>query len=275
MRFMTNGIGIEYETVGPRTGIPVVFIHGFPFSKEMWQPQVEALKNDYHVITYDVRGHGASDVGDGQYTLELFVDDFISLLNHLKLARVVLVGLSMGGYVALRAIDRHPERVRALVLCDTRSEADGNDGKIKRANQVKSIKDDGMKKFAEQFLKAVFFEKTFHSNPEAVEMIRRIVESSSPLAVAGTLIALAARTDSTSSLFTIKVPVSILVGQHDALTPPSASHAMKEKIPNAEVHVIPNASHMSNLENSEEFNAHLVSFLSKLGDSRTGRPGPR
>src|SRR5258707_7094010 len=264
MRFTAQDIGIEYDTDGPRTGIPVVFIHGFPFSRAMWKPQVEALKSNRYVITYDVRGHGASDVGDGQYTIEQFVDDFISLLDHLKLSKVVAAGLSMGGYIVLRAAERQPERFRGLVLCDTRSEADGNEGKIKRANQVTAVKKDGVNRFADSFLKAAFYEKTILENPQAVETIRAIIESTSPLAVTGTLIALAARTDTTASLFTIKVPTLILVGQHDAVTPPSASHSMKEKIPNAEIHIIPRAGHLSNLENPEDFNFHLDHYLSKM-----------
>ncbi len=264
MRSTLNGTGIDYETDGPRTGIPVLFIHGFPFSKAMWKPQVDVLKKDFHVVTYDVRGHGASDVGDGLYSVELFVDDLIGLLDHLRFSKVVVVGLSMGGYIALRAMERNPERFRGLVLCDTRSEADGNEGKIKRAAQAKTVKSEGMKKFAEPFLKVVFYEKTFETNPPAIDMIRAIVEASSPLAVAGTLLALAARTDTTPSLYNIKVPTLILVGQHDALTPPSASFAMKEKIPNAELHVISRAGHMSNLENTEMFNEHLLTFLKKL-----------
>ena len=265
MRFMTNGIGIDYETEGPRTGLPIVLIHGFPFSKEMWKPQVEALKKEYYVITYDVRGHGASDVGDGQYAVEYFVDDLIALLDHLKLSKIIVAGLSMGGYIALRAVERNPERFRGLVLADTRSEADGNEGKIKRAVQAKTVKTDGMQKFAGTFLSAVFYPRTFETNPQAIEMIRKIIERSSPIAVAGTLLALAARTDTTSSLFSMTIPTLILVGQHDALTPPSASHAMKDKIPNAEIHVLPKSGHMSNLENSEDFNRHLLNFLGKLG----------
>ncbi|MBI4546766.1 MAG: alpha/beta fold hydrolase [Ignavibacteriae bacterium] len=266
MRVTINNIGIEYEVTGPRTGLPVVFIHGFPFGKEMWKPQVNALKRDYYVIAYDVRGHGSSEVGDGQYSIEYFVDDFIALLDHSKISRAVVAGLSMGGYIALRAMERHPDRFRALVLCDTRSEADNNEGKIKRAAQAKSVKADGMKTFTDLFLKNIFYEKTFKDNPHAVEMIRTSIEKTSPLAVAGTLLALAARTDTTSSLYTINVPTLILVGQHDALTPPSASHAMKEKIPNAELHIISNAAHISNLENVEEFNAYLLSFLKKVRD---------
>ncbi|MBI1803875.1 MAG: alpha/beta fold hydrolase [Ignavibacteriae bacterium] len=264
MRFTANGIGIEYEVNGPRTGIPVVLIHGFPFSKEMWKPQVEVLKNRYYTITYDIRGHGRSDVGDGQYTVELFVDDFIALLDHLKISRAVVAGLSMGGYIALRAIERHPERFRGLVLCDTRSEADNNEGKIRRATQAKSVKLDGMKKFAETFVAGLFYEGTFQRNPEIVELIKSIIGKTSPLAVAGTFIALAARTDTTASLYGIKVPTLILVGRHDSLTPPSASSAMKEKIPNAEMFVLPKAAHMSNLECTDEFNERLADFLSRI-----------
>jgi len=264
MKTTINGIGMEYEAVGPRTGVPVVFIHGFPFSRGMWQPQVEVLKKDFYVVTYDVRGHGNSDVGDGQYSVEYFVDDLIGLIDHLRLSAAVVVGLSMGGYIALRAIERNPERFRALVLCDTRSEADNNEGKVKRANQALAVKKDGVKQFAETFVKGVFYEKTFHENSKAVETIQRIIEGTSPVAVAGTLLALAARTDSTPSLYTIKVPTLILVGQHDALTPPSASHAMKEKIPGAVLHVVPRSAHLSNLENAEEFNEHLLGFLRGL-----------
>ena len=264
MKFKRDQISIEYEVEGPRTGIPVIFIHGFPFNKSMWKLQVDVLKKDYYVITYDVRGHGASDVGDGQYTVEYFVDDLIGLLDHIKISRAVVVGLSMGGYIALRAIERNPERIRGIALCDTRSEADNNEGKVKRANQALAVQTKGIKEFADGFVKAVFYEKTFETNPQAVEMILQMIERSDPKAVAGTLIALAARTDSTPALYRIAVPTLILVGQHDAITPPSAAHAMKEKIPNAELHLIPKAGHLSNLEQPEEFNQHLLNFLKRI-----------
>ena len=264
MRVTINGAGIEFETSGPRTGVPVILIHGFPFSKAMWKPQVELLKKDHYVVAYDVRGHGASDPGDGQYTIEYFVDDLIGLMDHLKIPKAVVAGLSMGGYIALRAVERNPERIRALILADTRSEPDGNEGKARRAAQAKLVKTEGMAPFAETFLKSLFWERTFQDRPEIVQAVREMILATSPLAVAGTLIALAARTDTTPSLFGIKVPVLILVGQHDALTPPSASHAMKDKIPGAEIRVLARSAHVSNLENPEDFNEHLIDFLRKI-----------
>jgi len=264
MRFTAEGASLEYAVAGPRTGLPLVLIHGFPFSKEMWGPQVGPLSAEHYVITYDVRGQGASDRGDAQYSIELFVDDLIALLNHLKLSRVVVCGLSMGGYIALRAIERHPERFRGLVLCDTRSEADNNEGKIRRTAQMKAVKSGSMRAFTDQYLATVFAEQTFASRPEAVELIRRIIEAADPLAVAGTFLALAARTDTTAALYSIAVPTLILVGQHDSLTPPSAAYAMKEKIPRSSLHVIPDAGHLSTLENPAEATRHMLEYLKGL-----------
>jgi 3-oxoadipate enol-lactonase len=229
----------------------------------MWKPQVEILSPNYRVITYDVRGHGESDVGDGQYLLEFFVDDFVGLLDYMHIEKAIVMGLSMGGYIALRVIERNPERFRALVLCDTRSEADTNEGKVKRATSIKTVKTQGVKTFAEEFVKAVFAPQTFQTNPDAVNFIKDIIEHNSPIGICGTLLALASRTDTTTALPNIAVPTLILVGEHDALTPPSASEAMKEKISNAELQIIPNAAHMSNLENPEVFNDALLGFLAK------------
>ena len=118
MKIRLNGSLINYFERGLPNGLPVVFIHGFPFSHEMWDPQMRTLSNRVRAISFDIRGHGTSDVGDGQFTIELFVDDLIALMDHLVIDRAVLCGLSMGGYIALRAIERHPDRVRALVLCE-------------------------------------------------------------------------------------------------------------------------------------------------------------
>jgi 3-oxoadipate enol-lactonase len=259
-----NGFGIDYNIDGPKTGMPVVLIHGFPFSKAMWKPQIEALKKDYYVISYDLRGHGSSDVGNAQYTIEYLAEDFFKLLDALKLQKVVAVGLSMGGYIILRAIEKNPDRFLGIVLCDTRSEDDTNEVKIKRAIQARNVKIYGTKKFANIFLPTVFYEKNLNNKTEAVKLIRSIIEKTSPHAIAGMLIALAARTDTTPNLQNIKVPTLIMVGQFDELTPPASSIAMKEKIPNAELHILPDAAHMSNLENPEEFNRHLLDFLKKI-----------
>lgn len=264
MELNANGIRHYYQEFGPENGTPVVFIHGFPFSSEMWKPQVEALQQTYRVIVYDVRGHGKSGTGDGQYSIEYFVDDLFALLDHLTILKVALVGLSMGGYIALRAMEREPGRFRALVLCDTRSDSDTNESKIKRFNQAKLVKVEGTRGFADDFVKAVFFEKTFQSKPQAVQLIHDLIEHTEPLAISGTLLALAGRTDTTASLPRIAIPTMVIVGEKDVVTPPHTAVAMKEKLPNAEMFVIPNAGHLSNLENPGDFNMRLLTFLQKV-----------
>lgn len=265
MHFSHQGYSLAYTLHGPTGKVPIVFIHGFPFSQNMWQPQVEAFKNTYSLITFDNRGHGESDVGDGQYLLEFMVDDLIALLDHLQIPKAVLCGLSMGGYIALRAVERNPERVQALVLCDTRCEADSNETKLKRVASIRSVKDKGVPVFTEGFLKAIFAPKNLEAAIPAVDLIRRTILKNSPLGICGTLLALASRTDTSSALAQIKVPTLILVGDQDPITPPSAAETLQRGIAGSEMHVIPNAAHMSNLENTPTFNLHLQAFLKKLG----------
>ncbi|MGD0591022.1 MAG: alpha/beta fold hydrolase [Bacteroidota bacterium] len=263
MKTLINDITVSYIEHGSSQGLPVVFIHGFPFSRKMWEPQMLELPNDILAIAYDVRGHGFSDVGDGQFTIELFVDDLIVLLDHLGIEKAVLCGLSMGGYIALRAIERHPNRIKGLLLCDTKSEPDTSDEKIKRANSIKTIKSAGVSAFAENFVKAVFWPKTFEKNPGAIEFIKELVRANSALGICGTLLALASRTDTTQSLSSIDIPTCIIVGEYDLLTPPSCAQRMHEAIAGSELHILSNASHMSNLENIKDFNKRLTDFLKK------------
>ncbi len=223
-----------------------------------------ALPNHFRAITYDVRGHGGSDVGDGQYTIEFFVDDLISLLDHLVIEKAVLCGLSMGGYIALRAYERHPERFKALVLCDTKSEADTNEGKIKRSATLKTVKTEGVGVFAEEFVKTIFDPETCQTHPEIVESIKHTIRSTSPIGICGAVLALATRTDTTGVLSKIQVPTLILVGEHDKLTPPSDSEALQRQIAGSQLQTIRKAGHMSNLENAPEFNKHLIDFLNRL-----------
>jgi 3-oxoadipate enol-lactonase len=264
MKIRLNKCIINYTERGLPQGIPVVFVHGFPFDHTMWEPQMKALPNHFRAITYDVRGHGGSDVGDGQYTIEFFVDDLIALLDHLVIEKAILCGLSMGGYIALRAYERHPMRFKALVLCDTRSEADTNEGRIKRSATLKTVKTDGVGVFADEFVKAIFDPETFQTHPETVESIKRTIRSTSPIGISGAALALAARTDTTGVLSKIQVPTLILVGEHDKLAPPSASETMQRQITGSELQMIRKAGHMSNLENAPEFNKHLIDFLNRM-----------
>lgn len=257
-----NGIALYEE--GPHEGIPVIFIHGFPFSHAMWEPQWLLLSKTRHVISYDVRGHGKSEVGDGQYHLEFFVDDLVMVMDHLKIRQAILCGLSMGGYIALRAVERHPDRFGGLILCDTKSEADGNEAKINRMGVIRAVKKEGVDPFAGKFVKTVLCENTLQTKPALVKFVLDLIHGNSALGISGTLLAVAARTDTTGALAKMALPTLILVGKEDKLTPPSVSGSMLKAFPRATMHVIPEAGHMSNLENSTAFNDHVLDYLQQF-----------
>lgn len=260
-----NGVEINCLDAGIRNGKPpIIFIHGFPFSSEVWSKQVELLKNKFRVITYDIRGHGKSGVGDGQYTLELFVDDLVGLLDYLGISKAVLCGLSMGGYIALRTIERNPERVSALVLCDTGPIADTNESKLRRAGIIKSVKAKGAGQFVESFLKAAFAPESFETKQNEVKMVEKIMRSNSEIGICGAQLAMAGRTDTTEALQSIKVPTLILVGEFDTVIPVKISETMHSKIPNSELHILPKAAHLTNLENTEDFDRFLLDFLNRV-----------
>ena len=264
MRIRVHEIQLNYVERGLPQGLPVIFIHGFPFNHTMWDPQMMALPQEIRAIAFDIRGHGTSDVGDGQYFLEYFVDDLFALMDHLGIDSAALCGLSMGGYIALRAIQREPKRVRALVLADTRSESDSNEGKVKRATQAKMVRGKGVDAFAEEFVKAVLTPDTLATNPAVVQKVRTMITTNSPTAIAGTLLALATRTDTTDALAAITVPTLVVVGQNDVITPLDAARALHSRITGSDLEIIPGAAHMSNLENAGAFNAALLKFLKRL-----------
>lgn len=267
MKTVVNNTLIHFVDIGISTAQPVVFIHGFPFNHKMWMfpgGQTEAIASTHRVVAYDVRGHGESEVGDALYTIEFFVDDLIGLMDHLNIRAAVLVGLSMGGYIALRAVERHPDRVRALVLSNTKAEADSNEGRVKRSAAIRAIRQNGPKVFAQTFVAGAFAPDTFNAKPDAVKAIQSTIERTAPAALCATLLALAARTDSTPGLPNIKVPTLILAGEHDAIATPADAELMRSKIPGAELSIIPHAAHLSNIENPEDYNKHLTAFLAKL-----------
>lgn len=254
-----NGIAVHDE--GDRAGQPIVLIHGFPFNRMMWAPQIEALSKTCRVISYDVRGHGQSDAGEGNYTMEFFVDDLLGVLDHLKIRRVIVCGLSMGGYIALRAVERHSERFSGLILCDTKSSADSEEVKKKRAMTAEAVEKNGVSVFADEFAKAVLAEATLATKPRIVETVKNMIRGNSAPNIARTLLAIAGRTDTTLALPRMSLRALVLVGDQDKLTPPASAEIMASALPNAEMHLIPAAGHLANLENPADFNEKLLNFL--------------
>lgn len=259
-----NDITVSYTDNG-NAGYPfLIFIHGFPFNKSMWNIQLEALKDNFHVISYDVRGHGNSDVGNVDFSIELFVNDLICLMDILKIDKAVLCGLSMGGYISLNAIANFPERFDALILSDTNCIADSPEAKEKRMTAIGNIRKSGVEKYADESIKNLFAPESFITRKEEIADVREMIIKTSEQSLCNTLMALSKRKETCSKLKEIKVPVLIMVGKKDKLTPPAAAQLMHEKIKDSFLDIIEHAGHLSNIENPDEFNFQLKKFISAI-----------
>ncbi|HEY8414088.1 MAG TPA: alpha/beta hydrolase [Pyrinomonadaceae bacterium] len=257
-----DDIQLAYEDAG--LGLPVVLLHGYPFNRSLWTEQVSALSNSYRVVTPDLRGLGESDAKPGAATMNQMAQDVAVLLDQLEISRAVIGGLSMGGYVALAFYKQFPSRVRALVLADTRAQADTEDGKQKRFQQAEKALSEGMAGIADSMLPKLLTPETVSKHPEIVKRVRDMMLKTKPEGAAGALLGMAEREDQTPLLAQITCPALILVGREDPITPVADSEKMHREIAGSRLVVIDNAAHVSNLERTEQFNAELVRFLNLL-----------
>ncbi len=242
----------------------VIFIHGFPFNKNMWRLQLEALPAAVTGIAVDVRGHGRSTTGHGFFSVDIFARDLLAFMDALHLEKAVLCSISMGGYIALRAYELAPSRFRGLVLCDTNSVADDNAGKLKRFETIQSVLRHGKRAFSIGFVQQVFSGKSIQERPEAVELIKSSIRRNTERGICATLLALASRTDTTGSLKNITVPALIIRGAEDKITTKEQADVLENEISDSRRVEIPDSGHLPNLENPEAFNRELNRFLELL-----------
>jgi pimeloyl-ACP methyl ester carboxylesterase len=254
-----NGINLAYTDEG--RGTPVVLLHAFPQNRTMWVPQVEALSASHRVIVPDFRGFGDSDAPEGPYTLEQYADDVNGLLVHLAVQQAVFVGLSMGGYTLFAFCRKYPERVKALVLADTRAGADTEEGKAGRLAMARAAIENGAGAVADIMLPKLLSSVALQTRPELVRQVRERIERTRVSGIVGALMAMAGRLDSVPLLAQIACPTLIIVGELDGPTPPAEGKLMAERIPGARLEIIPRAGHLSNLEQPEAFNRALLDFL--------------
>jgi len=260
-----NNLTVSYSDHGPDDAPVIIFIHGFPLNKSMWNIQVEALKENYRVIAYDIRGHGNSDPGIDEFSIELFVIDLLRLMEKLKIEKSILCGLSLGGYIALNAVLKHPDRFDGLILNDTQCIADTPEIKENRCNAIISIKEKGVEQYADEIIKKLFAQETFTKNKNVVDAVKEMIISTQKQSLCNTLHALAERKETCDQLPEINIPVLIMVGEEDKITPIAAAQQMHEKILNSKLEIIQQAGHLSNLENPTAFYTHLVNFLELVG----------
>ena len=261
-----NGIRLAYSDTGE--GAPVLLlVHGFPLNRSMWDPQRGALRSTgARVIAPDLRGFGASEAGPpGPLTMDQHADDLVGLLDALGVREpVVYVGLSMGGYVGFALWRRHPERVAAFVLADTRASADTPAGRNDRQRIALLAEELDSPQPAIDAMLPRLLSPHLHAGSLPEHLVRGMMASTSARAVADGERGLADRPDSSSTLPSISVPTLLIVGEQDLLTPPDDARFIAGRVPGARLVTIDQAGHMSNLENPEAFNDALLAFLREL-----------
>lgn len=259
--FKLNGINInDYEGKGE----PLIFIHAYPLCNRMWDEQVNYFKDKYRVITYDIRGLGYSNEIDYyEFTMEELVNDLFAIIDHLKLEKVNACGLSMGGYILLRALVKNQEKFSSVILADTKSEGENNASLLGRSESIIKIKSGKKDEFLDEFLKKLLSDEGYN-NEKTKNFVRTMMGWMDVKGLCANMLAIATRTNTFYQLKDIITPSLILVGRKDIVTPVIHSFYLKENLRNASFKIIEEAGHLSNIENPGEFNISIEEFLLKL-----------
>jgi 3-oxoadipate enol-lactonase len=261
-RFTINGVNLAVEIQGE--GPAVLFIHGYPHDRRIWAHAVATL-DGFRRVAPDLRGMGQSDAPDLGYSIETYAGDLAALLDTLGIEDAVLCGLSMGGYVALEFVRRWRKRVRALVLMDTRAEADSADARRARDTAAATAREEGAAAVADALLPRMLSRGTHADSPETTEEVRRMMAATPVAGMVGALGAMRDRADSTELLPGLAgLPTLVIVGADDVLTPPTEAQAIAAAVPGARLSVIAGAGHLPPVERPAETTAALREFLEGL-----------
>ncbi|RAY15778.1 alpha/beta hydrolase [Actinomadura craniellae] len=251
-------------------GTPLVLLHAFPLSSAMWLAQREGLAGRFRIVTPDLRGFGGSLLGADEPSIDAMADDVALLMRRQGIARAVVGGLSMGGYVAMALARRHPDRLLGLVLADTKASADTEEARRNRLRQAEVMEAErSVRVLVDEGLPNLLGPTTFRQRALVYGRVRGLMQATPAGAAAWAQRAMAARPDAFGTLRDTRVPALVLVGDEDRLTTEDDARAMTEALPNAELMVIPRAGHLSAIEQPDLFNQAVAEFVSAL--ARTAR----
>jgi 3-oxoadipate enol-lactonase len=259
MLIEANGIQINCALSGKEKAPVVVLSHSLACSMVMWRPQLDLLERHFQVLRFDTRGHGGSDAPVGSYTLQQLVDDAVGILDAFDYDRVSWVGLSMGGMIGQGLALEHPHRIGRLVLADTAAIIPDEAQPVWQ-ERLDAVQSEGMQAVVESTLERWFTPGYLEQNPPEIDQIRQQILATPVAGYVGCSEAIR-RLNYLNRLSVIEAPTLIMVGAEDPGTPVAASEAMRMQIKGSQLVVIPDAAHLSNIEQAQFFNEHLIAFL--------------
>lgn len=255
--YLDTGAG----STSPAGGHVLVLLHAFPLNASMWAPQLEAVPPGWRFLAPDLAGFGGTDDRPGEPSMDDYAADVVALLDHLGLSEVAVGGLSMGGYAAFAVLRLGPERVRALILADTRTQADTEEGRQGRLAMLSRIDEAGVQAVADDMIPKLLSGRTRRERPGVERQVRALIEANRPQGVRAAVRRLMNRPDSTPLVRRLEMPVLVVNGEEDAVTPVATAREMHAMIAGSSLVVIPGAGHLSNMEQPDSFNQALASFL--------------
>lgn len=269
MQTQVTTVSLGYDDQGE--GLPVVFLHAFPLTRQMWAETIQALLQEqrYRLIALDWRGFGTSElprlpVGPAISPMTTLADDVAGLLDVLGIERATLCGISMGGYVAFAFARRYPQRLRGLILADTRPSADTPQARAARESVARLAESQGTAAIADLQLPRLLASAVHQRAPAVEAYVRRLIDGATPEGIAAAARGMAIREDASDLLPTLVCPTLIIAGEEDALIPPQETREYAARIPGAHVALLPHAGHLSNLEQPHAFIQAVSQFLATL-----------
>lgn len=266
-----NGVTLErtiQTRLGPTrvleagAGWPVVLLHAFPLSADMWRPQLERAANGWRLIAPDLPGFGRAAFARGTPgTMDAMAEAVDGVLDALEVGQATIGGLSMGGYVTLALFRRSPGRFTGVILADTKATADTPQGRDARRQMIDLVQREGPSAVADQMLPKLLGDTSRRERQALEVMVRGLIEQNRPEGIAAAIEAMMGRPDSTELLASIPCPVLVIVGSEDTLTPPSDAEAMQQRLTRSRLVLLPAAGHLSNLETPDTFSQALADFL--------------
>ncbi|MGE5139076.1 MAG: alpha/beta fold hydrolase [Rudaea sp.] len=262
MEAMVEGQLVAYDEAGE--GTPLVLIHGYPLTRRLWEPQLRELAAHARVIALDLWGFGGS-AAVGEATMGTYADQVRALMDELSIGRAVVGGLSMGGYITFEFFRRYSNRVAGLIFANTKAGPDSAEARAGRDQSAELAREKGVDAIAAAMLPKLLSPGAYAGNRGVVLTAEGIMRGSTVEGIVAALGAMRDRPDSTPTLQWIDRPTLVIGGKDDQLIPPAESEKIAGGVRGGRLEMLPDAGHLSNLEQADLFSRAVGDFLKKVG----------